>query len=130
MTAVDTNVLVRIVTNDDESQAIRAAAFLAKQDRVFVAKSVLLELEWVLRRAYGRTPRGILAIFRDLAATRNVEVEDEIVLAQALVWYENGMDFAAALHLASAGPHRKFATFDTALRRTAHRLGAGKIAAL
>ena len=36
MTMVDTNVLVRIITNDDHSQAVQAAAFLRSQDRVFV----------------------------------------------------------------------------------------------
>ena len=63
MTAVDTNVLLRIVTNDDKSQAARAAAFLQKQDRVYLAKTVLLEFEWVLRRAYGFAPPEILAAF-------------------------------------------------------------------
>ncbi|MGA2903204.1 MAG: type II toxin-antitoxin system VapC family toxin [Candidatus Korobacteraceae bacterium] len=130
MTAVDTNVLVRIITNDDERQAARAALFLRRQDRVFLAKTVLLELEWVLRRGYRYTPHQVLAAFRALINTRNVEVEDELAVSQAIHWYQRGMDFADSLHVASAGPLRSFATFDVALQQVAQRLGVGKTAAL
>lgn len=130
MTAVDTNVLIRIVTNDDKAQATRAAAFLRKQDRVYLAKSVLLEVEWVLRSAYRFGRPEILAALRSLIDTRNVEVEDEDAVAQALDWYGKGMDFADSLHLASTGVERSFVTFDTGLLLKARRLGAGNVAAL
>lgn len=42
MIAVDTNVLVRYLTNDDQAQAQRTYALLARATRVFVAKTVLL----------------------------------------------------------------------------------------
>lgn len=130
MTAVDTNVLVRIITNDDKVQAARAAAFLRDQDRVFIAKTVLLELEWVLRSAYRIERRGIVSVFRSLLSVANAEVEDEAAVTRATVWYEKGLDFADSLHLASAGRERKFATFDGVLRRKARRLGAGEFAAI
>lgn len=50
MIAVDTNVLVRIVTRDDKGQARRAVRAL-RGKQLFVAKTVLLETEWVLRHA-------------------------------------------------------------------------------
>lgn len=130
MTAVDTNVLVRIVVNDDPSQSARAAEFLRQQDRVFLAKTVLLEVEWVLRSAYRLGRREILAILRGILAMGSAEVEDEAAVVQAMRWYEEGMDFADSLHLASAGPQRSFVTFDAALQSRARRLGAGKIALL
>ena len=52
MIAVDTNLLVRILTNDDPIQARRAVKIL-KNDDIFIPKTVLLETEWVLRHGYG-----------------------------------------------------------------------------
>ena len=129
MTAVDTNVLVRIVVNDDPAQSARAAEFLRQQDRVFLAKTVLLEVEWVLRSAYRLGRREILAILRGILAMGSVEVEDEAAVVQAMRWFEEGMDFADSLHVASAGP-RGFVTFDRALQERARRIGIGKIALL
>ncbi len=51
MLAVDTNVLVRLVTRDDPDQARRAFA-LFKRERLWIGKTVLLETEWVLRYSY------------------------------------------------------------------------------
>jgi predicted nucleic-acid-binding protein len=51
MIAVDTNLLVRILTNDDPIQARRTVKIL-KSDEIFIPKMVLLETEWVLRHAY------------------------------------------------------------------------------
>ena len=126
MTAVDTNILVRIVVNDDPAQSARAAEFLRQQDRVFLAKTVLLEVEWVLRNGYGLGRSEVLAILRGIVAMGNAEVEDEAAVAQAMQWYERGMDFADSLHVATAGPECRFATFDTALRKVGQRLGAAE----
>ncbi len=130
MTALDTNVLVRIITNDDKAQAARAARFLRSQDRVFLAKTVLLETEWVLRSGYRFATRDILSALRYLLGISNVEVEDEAAVRQAINWYEAGMDFADSLHIASAGSGRDFATFDAALRRRAGKLGLASFAAI
>ncbi|MGO9267446.1 MAG: type II toxin-antitoxin system VapC family toxin [Candidatus Binataceae bacterium] len=128
MTALDTNVLVRIITNDDNAQAARAAAFLRVQERVFIPKTVLLELEWVLRSAYRIGPATIAAALHNVRRVANVEIEDEAAVTQALEWYEHGMDFADALHVATAGRERRFATFDNRLRRKVRQLGAGELA--
>ena len=130
MTALDTNVLVRVITNDDRSQATRAARLLSEQESVFIAKTVLLELEWVLRSAYKIQPNAIISALRNVLAVANVEIEDEASVSQALEWYEHGMDFADGLHVASAGRDRKFATFDNALRRKLRRLAINELADL
>jgi len=126
MTAVDTNILVRIVVNDDPAQSARAAAFLRQQDRIFVAKTVLLEIEWVLRNGYGLRRHEVLAILQNILGMGNAVVEDEAEVAQAMRWYERGMDFADSMHIAAAGPDCSFATFDAALRKVGQRLKAGE----
>jgi predicted nucleic-acid-binding protein len=129
VTAVDTNALVRVITWDDKAQAERAVAFLEAQDRVFVTKTVLLEVEWVLRSGYRYSAQQILSAVRALLNMKNVEVEDEVAVAHAMNWYEQGMDFADSFHVASAGTYR-FATFDVALQRRARHAGIDKIALL
>jgi len=127
MTAVDTNILLRVITRDSEPEARRAFALLKNQERILIPKTVLLELEWVLRRSYGYSPEQILALYHELLNTPTIELEDEAAITQAITWFERGMDFADSLHVASSGPECTFATFDVALQRMALRLGACKI---
>jgi len=126
VTALDTNVLVRVIVGDEPAQAARAAAFLERQDRVFVPKTVLLELEWVLRSAYQFSRPEILGAFRRLLNLRNAEFEDQSHVAQAFGWYQDGIDFADALHVASSDADQ-FATFD---RRLGRQLRAKRIVRL
>ena len=123
MTAVDTNVLVRIVTRDNKEQAARAAAFLDEQERIFLAKTVLLEVEWVLRSTYKYARAEVLSALRAFVSLSNAEIEDADAVVQAIEWYEQGLDFADGLHIASAGHQHTFASFDAALQRAALRLG-------
>lgn len=130
MTAVDTNILVRVFTRDTTSEAERAFALLQKHERIFIAKTVLLEVEWVLRRGYGYRADQILALFRELLDTPKMYIEDEPIVVQALLYFERGLDFADALHVASAPPGYAFVTFDIALQRAIGRLGLCKVAVL
>ena len=60
MLAADTNLLVRVVTEDDAEQSPKARRILA-ENPIFISKTVLLETEWVLRRgsvAWRRNCRG------------------------------------------------------------------------
>ncbi len=123
MIAVDTNVLVRVITNDDSDQAPLAARLLNRHDKVFISKTVLLELEWVLRSAYKIGAAPILKALMEFQDRPNVEIEDEEAVGDALDWFEQGMDFADALHLASTGRDCPLATFDAALLRKASQLG-------
>lgn len=128
MIAPDTNVFVRIIVRDDSVQAETAMRSLAAQDGVFVAKTVLLEISWVLSRAYGLTRESLLEALHTILGLPNVEVEDEPAVRQAVDWFESGFDFADALHLASATGARQFMTFDGSLRRRARRFGIDAIA--
>ena len=123
MVAVDTNVLVRLLTRDDPSQASRAEA-LFRSDEIWVAKTVLLETEWVLRALYGFTGEQFTSGLRALAGLPNVHLEDATAVAQAMEWHAQGLDFADALHVASRGASGSFASFDDCLVRQARRVGA------
>ena len=121
MIAIDTNVVVRFLTRDDPTQAGRAKALLLAEP-VFLSKTVLLESEWVLRSGYRLARDDIAAAFRALLGLPGAAVEDLPAVTQALAWYDGGLDFADALHLASSGPAGRFATFDEPLVRRAKGL--------
>jgi predicted nucleic-acid-binding protein len=116
--AIDTNVVVRFLVGDEASQAAKARAVIAAGE-VYIATTVLLESEWVLRAAYGFAPARVAAALRGLAGLPGVAVETPERLAQALDWMDAGMDFADALHLAQAGGCTAFLSFDRKLARTA-----------
>lgn len=109
MVAVDTNVLIRLITKDDAAQR---ASRLFQTEQIWVAKTVLLETDWVLRSLYGFFAQDVGDAFRKLAGLPNVNLEDSPAVAQALAWLEAGIDFAEGLHLASRGAANSFATFD------------------
>jgi predicted nucleic-acid-binding protein len=121
MIAVDTNILARFYLNDDEEQAGRAARLLAEED-VFVPKTVLLELEWVLRGVARISPAGIARSLTHLLSLPNVRIEDETNVKAAVKAFVRGMDFADALHVASSADADRFATFDVSLAKRALRL--------
>lgn len=121
MIALDTNVIVRVITRDDEAQARRAAA-LMKKSRLWVSKTVLLETEWVLRYTYEYDAPAINDALSKLAGLQNLTVEDAASVELALQWHLAGMDFADALHLSSSGGAERLATFDRRLARAAARV--------
>ncbi|HME22510.1 MAG TPA: type II toxin-antitoxin system VapC family toxin [Acetobacteraceae bacterium] len=124
MLAVDTNVVVRYLVNDDAAQAARARRLLERED-IFVPLTVLLETEWVLRGVFGFAPAAVTRALRDFAGLARVTVESTASVAIALEWAAGGLDFADALHLAAARPHAGFVSFDKALARAARRLNSG-----
>lgn len=123
MIAVDTNVLVRYVTNDDAEQARCAVALLGSEGGVFVAKTVLLETEWVLRAVYTLSPEAIRKALLYVCGLPRVAVEDGRAVNLALDAYAQGLDFADALHWASSPDSEVFYTFDEKFVRNATKLG-------
>jgi predicted nucleic-acid-binding protein len=123
MLAIDTNVIVRYLVADDRDQAQQAKG-LIDATRVFVAWTVLLETEWVLRRAYGQAAFKVLAALKGFIGLDTVTVEDETLIVQAFSWAEQGMDFAAALHLARASHCEAFVSFDRDLAKAARKVKA------
>ncbi len=118
MISVDTNILVRVLTKDDPVQAEQAAAIMKEND-IFISKTVILETEWVLRYTYKTDKQVIISAFQKLFGLPNVQIEDFANVSQAVLWHEQGLDFADALHLSSSRIANKFATFDTAFAKKA-----------
>jgi len=122
--ALDTNVIVRIVTADDPGQ-LRAATAVFETEDLWVCKTVLLETEWVLRYTYELSRSAIREIFRKLLGYPRLQVEDRSAVLWALNLYDQGVDFADALHLASSGDADRFATFDRPLAKRTRDLEGG-----
>ncbi|MFY9824095.1 MAG: type II toxin-antitoxin system VapC family toxin [Thermoanaerobaculia bacterium] len=114
MIALDTNVVVRVVTADDPAQTETALAVM-RSEALWVCKTVLLETEWVLRYTYKLSREVIFSVFRKLLGLPALQVEQRSVVLRALSLYEKGMDLADALHLVSSGEAELFATFDREL---------------
>ena len=121
MIVVDTNLLVRLLTKDDPNQAKRAAKII-ESDVIFIPKTVMLETEWVLRHAYEINKDAIIIGFQKIMGLPNVRVEDQQTVFQAISWYESGLDFADALHLASSMKADGFVTFDKKFIKKARKI--------
>ena len=127
MVAVDTNVLIRLVVADHTAQAARAAAVF-RSGPLFIAKSVLLEAEWVLRYSYELGADAILRSLQAVLGLENVAVEDPKSVTGALRLFERGLDFADALHIASSAQAERFVTLDARLVKRARRASTLEVA--
>ena len=126
MNAVDTNVLARFFINDaDDRQAARQrpAAIAALSGAVFVPVSVILEFEWVMRGFYELSRKDIQRVFESLCGLENVQIEDRGIVLAALNAYQQGLDFADALHLARTDFCSTFLSFDQRLKKRAKAAG-------
>lgn len=118
MRGIDTNIIVRFLTGDDPAQA-RAAHHLVSQGELFVATTILLEAEWVLRSGYGFAVPQIVEAFRAFAGLPGISLEDPALISKALEWTSEGMDFADALHLGRCDGCSAFMSFDRKLAKAA-----------
>ena len=120
--ALDTNVLVRLLVNDDPVQAEKAAALIDSSAACFVPITVSLELEWVLRGAYKLPRHAVISAFEGLLAIRHLHLEQEELVRRALEWHRQGMDFADALHHARSEGCDALISFDRQLALSAQQL--------
>ncbi|MEI6759037.1 MAG: type II toxin-antitoxin system VapC family toxin [Betaproteobacteria bacterium] len=120
MAALDTNILVRWLTNDDAKQcAIVLRLFDAainKEERLFVTLTVMLEVEWVLRTRYHFDRQMVTAALNALLDVTELEFQEEPALEQALWLFKQAgaRDFADCLHIALASQtgHGPLLTLD------------------
>lgn len=101
MIGLDTNVLIRHLTQDELDQAARASALVEKACSVdepgYINRVVICEVVWVLERAY-RYERSLIAgCIETLLRTADLRVENEKAVWTALARYQDGYDFADAL---------------------------------
>jgi predicted nucleic-acid-binding protein len=115
---LDTNVLLRLLLDDEPQQAQRAVRYVEREfahARVWVNRIVLCELIWVLERSYGYRRLDITATVQRLLETDELLVEDEEVIRSALYAYQvSSADFTDCLLGMSNGRLgcERTATFD------------------
>ena len=103
--------LARYYLHDDPAQARLAGKILSAGD-VFVPKTVVLELEWVLRSVAEQPAGKVAECIAHLIALPGVTVEDHNQIEAALRHCRRGIDFADALHHAASHACSEMLTFD------------------
>ena len=89
-----------------------AQRLIESGEPVFVPKSVMLELEWVMRGYYGFTPAQCVRVMSNLLALPQVTVEDRPTVELAVQRHALGVEFADALHHAACRECTSMASFD------------------
>jgi predicted nucleic-acid-binding protein len=126
MRAVDTNVLVRLVTGDDAAQVASAETFVERG--AWVSHLVLAETTWVLSSAYNLGPPAIARAVEMLLQHRTLALQDADVVLAALAHYRRkpalGFSDCLVLEIARKAGHGPLGTFDRGLSKLpgAHRL--------
>ena len=99
MYGLDTNVLIRYLLRDDPVQAEQARTTIESAvqsgEPVVISLLTMLESEWVLRSCASLDKRAVISTFRMLLETRDIRIDQEETLEEALYLYENNnTDFA------------------------------------
>jgi predicted nucleic-acid-binding protein len=118
--AIDTNVLVRLVTRDDPAQAAKAQTFIREHQPVLVTQLSVLELAWVLSGSYGFTKEKVCAVVDMLLDMAELDIQEPAILQAAVrAWATAKADFADCyiLETVKSAAATPLATFDAALAR-------------
>lgn len=119
MRAVDTNVLVRLITRDDARQVETAESFVAKG--AWISTVVLAETTWGLSAVYGLGPTEIGTVIEMLLSHEHLSLQDPEVVAAALDRYREaptvGFTDCLVLEIARKAGHLTLGTFDRRLAR-------------
>jgi predicted nucleic-acid-binding protein len=114
MRAVDTNVLVRLITRDDARQAASAGIFVAKG--AWVSILALAEATWVLTAVYERSAADVLTAVEMLLNHQDLTLQDSDLVAAALDLFRSrpalGFSDCLMLQLARKAGHLPLGTFD------------------
>lgn len=119
MLAVDTNVLVQLITGDESDQVALAQAFVSKG--AWVSHLVLAETMWVLTSAYELKPAAIATAIDMLLNHSELVLQDSDVVASALEHFRRkpavGFSDCLVLEIARKAGHVPLGTFDKKLSR-------------
>jgi predicted nucleic-acid-binding protein len=117
MRAVDTNVVVRLVTRDDPRQTARAEAFVAKG--AWVSHIVLVEVIWVLDSVFELPHKQLGTAIDMLLNHRDLVLQEPEVVSAALARFRRrprlGFSDCMVLESARKAGHVPLATFDKEL---------------
>ena len=129
MIGLDTNVLARYYiqdAGDGEAAKQREAArrLMESGKSLMVCKTVLLELEWVMRGYYKFSKAQITGVMEHLLSLPQVTIEDRASIVKALSHCAAGLEMADALHHSSYQGCDSMASFDDKqFARRAQRIG-------
>ena len=123
MIALDINILARFLLKDDAVQCRQVCELLSRHEVYTAPPTVMLELVWVLENS-DYTRAEVSQGLRGLLGLPNFKPHSFEAIFYAINWYESGMDFGDALHLALSGGEQAFVTFDKALGKFATQQGA------
>lgn len=117
MRAIDTNVVVRLILDDDQGQREKAERLI--EEPFLVLPTVILETIWVVHSQIGLPRAEVVERLGYLLGHENAVVQSSDVIGWALDRFADGADFADMLHVgfAVAADADRFATFDKKLRR-------------
>ncbi len=118
MIAIDTNILLRLILEDDPEQS-KAARDLLAANKLFVPVTVSMEAEWVLRAAYRLARDQIANAIEFIISVENMEFEMSVALLWSVARYRDGADFADMVHIVASKEMSAFATFDKRLEKQA-----------
>jgi len=117
MRAVDTNVLVRLLTRDDAKQATAAEAFVNRG--AWVSQLVLVETIWVLESVFDLQRAQLVLAVEMLLNHRDLTLQDPDVVQAALESFRNrskvGFSDCMVLEVARKAGHCPLGTFDRQL---------------
>jgi predicted nucleic-acid-binding protein len=120
MRAVDTNVIVRLITRDDKVQVSAAEHYIAERG-AWISHLVLVELAWVLESVYAFERAQVAAAIEMLLDQEHLVLQDPDIVAAAAKQYRSGLgsDFADCmiLEVARGAGHLPLATFDRKLAK-------------
>ena len=119
MRAIDTNVLIRLIVRDDETQASTAESFVARGG--WVSHVVLAEASWVLASVYELSHAEIARAIEMLLEQTNLAIQDADVVDAALHQYRGrpslGFSDCLIVEIARKAGHVPLGTFDRTLAR-------------
>ena len=119
MRAVDTNILVRLITRDDPKQLVAAEAFITKG--AWVSTVVLAETAWVLGAVYELGHDEIATVVEMLLSHEHLSLQDTEVVAAALEQFRvapsPGFTDCLVLEIARKAGHLPLGTFDKRLSK-------------
>ncbi|MEU6586377.1 PIN domain-containing protein [Nocardia sp. NPDC046763] len=112
---LDTNILIRHLTQDPPEMGKRASAFLAQSDSLHLPDIILAETVYVLQSVYQVARPQVAALARVLVSSRNIVTDNPALLIRTIDVYEHyRLSFADAylVALAEAAPGSSVASFD------------------
>lgn len=122
--AVDTNIVARALTNDGSNQSQKASECF-RDNEIFIADTVMLETERLLRSRLKVSRPQIQQLFSVLLSWPNVQFADRERIVGSVVAHAKGVDFADALHVLTSRGCDAMLTYDDDFVRRSERIPDG-----